>query len=438
MSQLRNESDLNYPAFEPRCNCAGAASATVPISGRSQPTAKHWFRRAAARFLTVAILCPLPLVLNGCAWYMYRGGSGRSALSGTDTSSNTGTLQWSYNVGYGQNMFPLGPVVGVTSTGGGVFVGDQFGNIYSISTAGKLAWDTPLPGGIGAAPNAVGIDGSVYAPQAGGSLFALSQAGVPEWTFTPTGGLSPANLAIARDGTIYTGNQCGVFYALNPDGSVKWKYSAFQRDCNLFTPTISAAVGEDGTVYAGVNYGSSAGGVLFALTSGGTLIWSSPVFAGTPAVTPSGIIYVISLNRETLFALNSAGILQWQVSVPFPSEFTLPAVAANGTIYVGTSNMGLWAIDPTGKTIWTTNPGGNPYFLAPPSLGSDGTIYIAYSSLYAVNPSSTLKWSTPLCGGEAGVIAGLDEPVIGLDGTIYMILDTYTAGSAPCSLEAYH
>jgi hypothetical protein len=41
-----------------------------------------------------------------------------------------------------------------------------------------------------------------------------------------------------------------------------------------------------------------------------------------------------------------------------------------------------------------------------------------------------------LCGGE-GVYAGLDEPEIGLNGTIYMILDGYTSGEqAPCSLQA--
>ena len=381
--------------------------------------------------------CLVLLFLTGCAWPMYRQGQTRSGRSGIDTSANTGTLLWNYNVGYGQNRLPLGPMVGLTGSSGGIFLGDLYGQIYSISTDGSLAWSVPLSGGIGAAPNAVGIDGSVYAPQPGGTLFAVSSSGTPTWTFAPSGGLSPADLAVATDGTIYTGNQCGVFYALNPDGSIKWSYSGFQRDCNQFyTPTIFPAAGGDGTIYGGVNYGNSTG-VLFALSSSGSLIWRTSAFVGTPSIASSGMIYVISLDGQHLFALNSGGVLQWQVNAPYQNKFTLPAIASDGTVYVGTAGAGLWSIAPTGIVNWQATPGGNRYFFAPPTIGGEGTIYIAYTSLLAVNPDSSLKWSTSLCGGE-GVYASLDEPEIGLNGTIYMILDGYTSGEqAPCSRQAF-
>ena len=382
-------------------------------------------------------LCLSLAFLTGCAWPMYRQGQTRSGRSGIDTSANSGTLEWSYNVGFGQNQFPLGPAVGLAGSSGGIFLGDLYGTIYSLSTDGSLAWSVSLSGGIAAAPNAVGIDGSVYAPQSGGSLFAVSSSGAQTWVFSPSGGLSPADLAVASDGTIYTGTQCGVFYALNPDGSVKWSYSGFERDCNQFyTPTISPAVGGDGTIYGGVNYGN-ASGVLFALSSNGSLLWQTAAYAGTPALTSNGAIYVISLDSEHLFALNSGGVLQWQVNAPYQAEFTLPAIASDGTAYLGTAGAGLWSVSPAGVINWQATPGGNMYFFAPATLGGDGTIYIAYTSLLAVNPDSSLKWSTPLCSGE-GVYASRDEPVIGLNGTIYMIPDGYSNGEqAPCPLQAF-
>ena len=64
-------------------------------------------------------------------------------------------------------------------------------------------------------------------------------------------------------------------------------------------------------------------------------------------------------------------------------------------------------------------------------VGGDGTVYIGHNSLYAINPDSTLKWSTQLCGGAG--FTDLDEPVIGIDGTIYMI----AGQTGLCPLEAF-
>jgi outer membrane protein assembly factor BamB len=365
---------------------------------------------------------------------MYRTNQSRTGRSGVDTSSEVGARQWSYNVGYGQNKLPYGPVVGYTSPGlGGVFLGDLYGTLYSFTPSGAIAWTLSLPDSIGAAPNAVGRDGSVYAPAPGGNLYAVSPNGTLEWTYSPPAGLSWADVAVATDGTIYTGNQCRVFYALNADGSVKWTYSGFQRDCSLFAPTVSPALGADGTIYGGVHDGEF-GGVLFALDpSGGNLLWKSTAYAGTPAVASGGTLYVISLDLEHLYALNASGALQWQVNPPFDAEFTLPALASYGTIYVGTAGSGLWAINPDGSIKWKASPGGSGYFFSPPTIAGDGAIYVATNSLLAVNPDGSLKWSQSLCNG--GGNSWSDEPVIGLDGTLYVILDG--PYSNPCPLEAF-
>ena len=310
---------------------------------------------------------------------------------------------------------------------------------------GGIAWTIALGvvNGVGVFPNAVGLDGTVYVTRPAGSLYAVSRTGTLKRTFSPPGGLGLANLAIATDcttprgceSTIYAFRFWGVLYALNSDGSVKWMYGALQRDCGGCTITFSPAIGANVTIYGGVSY-SEGGGALFALSSGGTLLWSSSLYNGTPAVDPnSGMIYVQSDDLNHLYALNSNGFLQWKVDVS--SSFTLPAIGSDGTVYVGTYGFGLWAINPNGTIKWQVSPGGASYFLAPPIIGGDGTIYIATNSvsLLAINPDSTLKWSTKLCSG-AGGDPGVDEPVIALDGTIYMILQDGPNG--PCPLEAFH
>ena len=393
---------------------------------------------------SLAVPCLLLLLITGCAWPTYRQNQYRSGRSSIDTSSNTGTLQWSHNFGPGPLYSTAGPLVGIASpTLGGIYVGDSAGNLYSFTPAGTIAWTLGLPTTNGAIPSAMGLDGTVYVADAFGSLYAVSSSGTLKWNFSPPGGLSQsAELATSTnctaaagcETTIYTGTQCGVVYALNSGGSVKWTFGAFQGDCSQLTPTISPAIAADGTIYSGV-YSPQGTGVLFALNSDGTLRWSSNAYAGTPAIDPnSGIIYVVSLDMQHLYALNSGGFLQWQLDAPH--SFTLPAIASDGTLYMGTFGSGLWAVNPNGTIKWQTSPGGQSDFDAPPTIGGDGTIYVAYGSLYAVNPNSTLKWSTPLCGG-AGADLGVDEPVIGSDGTIYLRGEGALNGAGYCPLEAF-
>jgi outer membrane protein assembly factor BamB len=52
-----------------------------------------------------------------------------------------------------------------------------------------------------------------------------------------------------------------------------------------------------------------------------------------------------------------------------------------------------------------------------PSIGPDGTIYVAHADLYAVNPDGTVKWIFPL-GDERH--CSFAAPAISADGTIYI------------------
>jgi len=91
-----------------------------------------------------------------------------------------------------------------------------------------------------------------------------------------------------------------------------------------------------------------------------------------------------------------------------------PVLAADGTVYVGSSDKKLHAIAPDGSSKWTYTTGGET--LSAPAVAADGTVYVGNTdnSFYAVNSDGTLKWSYRTSG------AVTSSPVIGADGTVYI------------------
>ena len=69
-----------------------------------------------------------------------------------------------------------------------------------------------------------------------------------------------------------------------------------------------------------------------------------------------------------------------------------PAIGADGTIYVGSVDKRLYAIDPNGTLKWAYETEGKIWTC--PAIGSDGIIYVGSEDerLYAINPDGSLKW----------------------------------------------
>ncbi len=151
--------------------------------------------------------------------------------------------------------------------------------------------------------------------------------------------------------------------------------------------------------------GQVPGEELWKLNAGG-IIFSSP------AIANDGTIYVGSQNNK-LNAINPDGSLKWQFTA---NDFidSSPAIGPDGTVYVGSWDNMLYAINPdNGAKIWEYETGS--LIFASPAVGEDGMIYVGSSDgfFYAINPDGTLKWT----------LTTTDEldssPAIGFDGAIY-------------------
>jgi uncharacterized repeat protein (TIGR02543 family) len=94
--------------------------------------------------------------------------------------------------------------------------------------------------------------------------------------------------------------------------------------------------------------------------------------------------------------------------------FSSPAIGADGTIYVGSFDGKLWAINPDGSPKWSLLTGGEVH--SSPAIGADGSIYFGSldGNLYARNPDGSWKWRFTT-GGPISC-----SPAIGADGTIYV------------------
>lgn len=156
-------------------------------------------------------------------------------------------------------------------------------------------------------------------------------------------------------------------------------------------------------------------------------------FVSSPAIAPDGTLYIGSGN-DFLYAINPDGTLKWTYEAGQADGQVMaasPAIGSDGTIYAASYDRQLYAINPDGTLKWVFPT--KTVLSSSPAIGSDGTIYaggtsldkIVYScpngsvtvtmgGLYAVNPDGSMKWVVPLSGTVNS------SPVVGSDGTIYI------------------
>src|SRR5205807_2234122 len=147
------------------------------------------------------------------------------------------------------------------------------------------------------------------------------------------------------DGTIYVGSYDDKLYAIAPSGALKWVTGNAGGDS-------SPAIGFDGTIYVGHGWN------LSAFTSFGAQKWTfattDRVLAG-PALAEDGTIYFGSLNGH-LYAINPDGTKRWDANAGSSIGQSSPAIGSDGTVYVGTYGGSLFAFNGSSPLVASAWP----------------------------------------------------------------------------------
>ena len=144
----------------------------------------------------------------------------------------------------------------------------------------------------------------------------------------------------------------------------------------------------------------------------GTLKWKFQIEkgCGSPVIAKDRTLYVGSMDKY-LYAVNPNGTLKWKFKTGSCIEAS-PAVGPDGTIYIGSDDYYFYAIYPNGRLKWKFKSG-EFMIISSAAIASNGTIYFAgLDSFYALNPDGKVIWKIKELGG-------CGSPSIGKDGTIY-------------------
>ena len=113
--------------------------------------------------------------------------------------------------------------------------------------------------------------------------------------------------------------------------------------------------------------------------------------------------------------------LKWIFKTHGTTQYSTPAIGADGTVYLGSDDQSVYAIDgASGTKRWSFATGEK--VRASPAIGSDGTVYVRSTdqNVYALDGATGgMKWSTRT-GAVFDAGSFTSSPTIGPDGTIYV------------------
>ena len=327
---------------------------------------------------------------NDTSFMLIDGGRGTYPI--LEALDRTNTVLWSITL---PSRF-LGSENTILGGDGYLYI-SQVNNAYCYNSGtGQLVWSYQLPG-ISFFQPSIGTQGNLYF-LSGYSMYSLTNPGslIPWQSFGNTrahGGLTinvgPTTTIQKRweasvsgtissspiqgpDGTVYVGTGDGYLWAYSPiTGILQWKL------------LIGALIQDSCTVDAnGIVYVCATDGSLTAVSRQGSILWkfrinipASGLFCA-PTIGTDNTLYIATPGPDaSVYAINPNGTLKWRRNTGFSYINSTVTIANDGTLYVGANEGFLIALNP------------------------NGTIYIASSSLEAINPDGTVKWRYNSSGG---------------------------------------
>ncbi len=125
-------------------------------------------------------------------------------------------LRWSYSMGGYHSDEP--PAI---ANDGTIYVTNQGGYIHAVTPTGSDRWSRLITANTHPSAVAIGADGTVYVGDYQNKLLALRPAdGTPVWSVATSG--SAYTPAIAANGTLYATTYAGSLVAFGANGAVQW------------------------------------------------------------------------------------------------------------------------------------------------------------------------------------------------------------------------
>jgi outer membrane protein assembly factor BamB len=306
-------------------------------------------------------------------------------------------------------------------------------NFYAIKNGAKV-WGTLLPNGTSSdqiqSTPAIASDGSIYMTALFERFIYKINAGTGaiDNKYKTDSRMRYCAPTFTADGSViignYNNNNRGV-RSLNP--SLATQNWIFKTGVDF---NATATIGADGTIYIG-----AMNGFLYAINPDGTEKWSSNYgtwTATTPAIGPDGTIYFAGEGNKAnptfkgvLTAYNPTnGNLKWTVGLTEKINHGGPAIAADGTIYVGGHEKKMVAYNPVDGSVKWSYTVDSPIEVVP-AIDNDGNIYFGDTggSFHVVTPDGNKKWKVAKLGDQINTSAA-----IGKDGTIYVGANTAGVG----------
>jgi outer membrane protein assembly factor BamB len=214
-----------------------------------------------------------------------------------------------------------------------------------------------------------------------------------------TGQAVTSSAAVGPGGTVYFGSNDSTFYAINPaDGAIRWRFVVNPQS---IIDSGAPAVGANGLVY----FGASNGNVYAVRDLGNAVepVWETQlggVITNAPALSEDGTVYIriesgtTPANAEAqLVALRGAdGTIVWRYPFGAEDTYAAPSIGGDGTIYVAGGDSALHAVNPNGSRRWRF-PTDNQVYTAP-AIDAAGNLYVASLSgtVYSITPNGTERW----------------------------------------------
>lgn len=251
-----------------------------------------------------------------------------------------------------ENGISSSPLIGFNNW---VYWGSQNHRFYGWDLDGECIFFKELGGPIVASP-AQSLDGTVYVITQNGELHAFNPdfSSVFDTPFKADGEVR-SSPAIGVDGTIYFGSLDNNLYAVQPDARLKWKFST-----GGFIVS-SPAIDRNGTIYVG-----SGDGNLYAVEDRGvgdpfskwTFPAGSEIAGSSPSIGKDGTIYIgIGGDFPKILAITKDGFLKWCIDTVNGVTST-PAIAEDGSIFVGSFDGRVYALEDRDGVIGSFNISG--------------------------------------------------------------------------------